>query len=177
MKVPSRTITAISFGLVCASVAANAALALPNAVAIFPLFFFIHIAIVGLGIWVLLRIRKLKSSWTDVFGAFRPIPKWLMLTGVMVATVAVLSSRGITIDLGTLPDGTSIHSKNWHMDDEKYWLSLNRQPAVEISKTEYEALQRESYAAFAIGWLVFSYLILVQWYYVHRRETEVANTA
>jgi hypothetical protein len=177
MTVSARTLTAFSAALLCASVAANIVLALPNAVGFFPLFFFVHVAIVGLGIWVVLRIRRLRTSWSEVIRALSSVPKWLLAAGAITVAVAAFSARGINFDMGTLPDGSPIHSKNWRERDGRYWLSLNKGPATEISSAEYQKLQRESYAFFATGWVLFSYLLLIQWHYVTRRESAGANAA
>lgn len=177
MTIPARALTAASAALLCASVAANLVLAVPSAAWLFPLFFMVHVAIVALGIWVVLRIRKLKSSWSEFIHTFIPIPRWLLAAGAVAAAVAGFTGRSVNFDLGTLPDGTPVHSKNWHAEDGKYWLSLNKGPVTEISSGEYEKLQRESYAFFAAGWVLFSYLILLQWHYVSRRESADANAA
>ncbi|NBQ68324.1 MAG: hypothetical protein EBU46_05620, partial [Nitrosomonadaceae bacterium] len=77
----------------------------------------------------------------------------------------------------TLPDGTAIHSKNWSESNGKYWLSMNKQPAIEITKLQYQQLQRESHAFFALVWLLLSYIITLEWHYVARREAQRANAA
>ncbi|MBX3656237.1 MAG: hypothetical protein KF686_18830, partial [Ramlibacter sp.] len=136
----------------------------------FPLFFWIHIAIVVLGIWAFFRMRKLRSSWSEVFAAFRPLPLKLIGIGAVVVIATAVSGSNVKFDLGSLPDGTAVHSKSWSERDGKFWLSINKQPQVEISESQYRELQRESYGFFATGWLVFSYLILLQWHYIARRE-------
>lgn len=177
MTVSARTLTALSTALLFASVAANIVLALPSATWLFPLFFIVHIALLTLGIWAIFRIRKLKTNWSGVVRTLLPVSKWLLATAAVAAATAVFTGRTINFDLGTLPDGTPVHSKNWRAENGKYWLSLNKGPATEISSAEYKKLQRETYAVFATAWVLFAYLILVQWHYVARRESDGANAA
>lgn len=156
--------------MLCTSVVASVLWRFPSVAEYFPLFFWVHIAIVVLGSWATFRIWRLKSTWSEVFSAFRPLPLKLLGVGAIVAAATAFSGSRVKFDLGTLPDGTAVYTKNWSERDGKFWLSINKQTPVEISEVQYRELQRDSYGFFATGWLVFSYLILLQWYYIARRE-------
>jgi hypothetical protein len=177
MKLAPRTLTIASVAVLCFSAVANVLVSLPAATEFFPLLFWIHIAIIALGIWAVLRIRKLKSTWADVWECVILLPKALVILGIAVVVIATFSVRNINFDLGKLPDGTSVSTKNWSERNGKYWLSLNKQPEVEIDKSQYRELQRQSYAFFALGWLLFSYIIVLQWHYITRRETQRPHAA
>lgn len=157
--------------MLCASIAASVLWRFPSTAKYFPLFFWIHIGIVVLGFWAFFRMRKLTSSWSEVFAAFRPLPLKLIGIGGVVLIATALSASNVKFDLGTLPDGTAVHSKSWSERGGKFLLSINKQPEVEIPESQYRELQRESYGFFATGWLVFSYLILLQWHYIAIRES------
>lgn len=162
----------VAFALLCASIVASVMWRVPSMTDYFPLFFGVHIAIVVLGIWAVFRIWRLKSSWSELLSAFRPYSFKLIVIGVLVAVAAAISGSNVEFDMGTLPDGTAIYSKSWSERDGKFWLSVNKRPAVQISEVQYRDLQRESYAIFSTVWVVLSYLIFLQWYYIARREAE-----
>jgi hypothetical protein len=177
MNVKPQTLTAVSIAVFLASAAACSIAPFEAATEFFPLLFWIHIAIIALGIWGTLRIRKLKSSWPEVARALFPLPSKLVILGVAAAALAVHSGRNLHFDMGTMPDGTAVHSKNWSESGGKYWLSLNKQQPIEITKVRYQELQRESYVFFALFWVHFSYIIVLQWHYVARCEAQRAHAA
>ncbi|MFT3664999.1 hypothetical protein [Piscinibacter sp.] len=177
MTIASRTLTIASVCVLTASAFACLIAPIEAATEFFPLLFWIHIAVIMLGILGSLRIRKLKSTWSEVWHAFLPIPRTLIILGIIAAAIAAYSTKNVQFDFGTLPDGTAVHSKNWSESKGRYWLSLNKQPEFEITKVQYQQLQRESHAFFALLWLLLSYLITLQWHYITRREAQRANAA
>jgi hypothetical protein len=177
MNIKPQTLTAVSIAVLLASSAACLIAPIEAATEFFPVFFWIHIAIIVLGIWATFRIRKIKSSWPEVAGALFPLPSKLVVLGVAAAAVALHSGKSLRFDMGTMPDGTVVHSKDWSERDGRYWLSLNNQQPVEITKVRYQELQRESYVFFALFWVLFSYIIVLEWHYVARREAQRTNAA
>jgi hypothetical protein len=145
---------------------------MPAATEFFPLLFWIHVAVVILGIWAIFKIPTLKSTWAEAWQAFFPVPTTLIVVGVLAAVVAGISAKTVNLELGKLPDGTAIHSKSWTVSNGKYLLSLNKQPAVEITKDKYQELQRETYSMFALAWVILSYIIALHWHYIARGEEQ-----
>ena len=138
-----------------------------------PFFVWIHVAIMALGFYEILRARKLKRL--GPFKALRSVthfPRWLLVLAVPVVLLLIPIASHPIFDLSTLSDGTPVHHKSWSERQGKYYLQLNEQPPIEISSEQYLELERQLFELFASGWLLFAYFELAICLYITKRERE-----
>ena len=177
MKHTTRVLPGVAGTVLLASALANIVLLRPETMNFFSLFIWIHGAVILLEFWVIVRLKRLQKSGAKALEVLRTFPGWVKLLAIAVLAITALTSSAISFDTDALSDATTVHSKNWHEDNGTYWLSVNGRPEVEITKPEYEYLQRNLHRVFAIAWLLLAYLILIQSNYVVRREEAQSNAA
>jgi hypothetical protein len=161
----------ICAGLLLVSGLARAILEWPSFLEYFPYFMWVHVAIIALafyGFWVLRRAPRNHVRRSPAFARSTPI-----LLAVLALPVVFAFARGGTSgfsSLGTTPDGLPVHHKAWIQEGDRHYVVLNRTVKVEISADQHNEHMRESYVGFSSYWILFSYLVLVLWYYNWRRE-------
>jgi hypothetical protein len=141
-----------------------------------PFQWWIHIAILlvaFVGFWYQKRLRK--NSPGSRFGFFRGLPVWLIALGLIVVfVVAPFWSKSI-FDLGKTANGEAVHDKNFFESEGKYYLRLNSNPPIEISRKDYLAEVQNFKKLFACVWVLFSYIVLTFWQYLWRRTRAIEN--
>ena len=172
----STTFTFISGLLLCLSVVALFLLNIPAFVDNFPFLMWIHVALIALlsyGSWRQRKLRKLSQGGVVVF--FKGFPAWLALIAIPVAVLVAPIFSEQNFDLGHTTDGQPVTQKSWNEEHGRYFLNLNHTAPIEISLQEYQNLQRKLFELFARAWVLGSYLCLVLWQYVYRRERAYQN--
>jgi hypothetical protein len=100
--------------------------------------------------------------------ALKSFPLWLVGLGVAAVIAAVPLWSPAKFDFGKTEAGEMITRRSWYVKEDRYSLVMNRGPAKEISKAEYEELTRGTYEVFARRWVVFSFASLFMWYHLLR---------
>ena len=140
-----------------------------------PLLMWNHVLIIVVFAVAIFRVRKLpKASLTDTLRSF---PAWLIVVGVASVVFAAPNWAPSKFDLGKTDTGEQVTRKNWYAEGDKYFLKLNNSVPKEISRADYEELQRGSYEFFARMWVIFSFGCLALWYYIWRRAEAVPNAS
>lgn len=162
--------------LLVVAAAARALLYWPPFVEYFPYLMWVHVAIIALGFYGFWVLRKSSQPpFQGVVSFFRGLPLWLGLLAIpVVYSAAPMVSMSLT-SLGTTPDGQPVHSKSWSEQNGHHYVILNRTTKVEITRAEYLEANREGYAGFASAWIFFSYVMLVLWQYIWRRQQSHAG--
>jgi len=149
------------------AIAARLLLFWPLFVQYFGYLLWIHIAVIGLGIYgTVVRSRRGKEPRVAVpFG--RVLPLWLaaLAIPVAIAVASFIGSMSSVTFSGRTTDGKPISSVSWGQEGDRYYKFQNDSVKVEISRDEYWRSQRDIWSAFASAWIVFSYLILITWRY------------
>lgn len=136
---------------------------------IIPLLMWNHVLIIVIFAAAIFKVHKLpKLPLSD---ALRSFPRWLIAVGVGCLILAAPNWSESKFDLGKMDTGEQVTRKNWYVEGDKYFLKLNNSITKEISKAEYEELQRESFEFFARGWVIFSFACVAFWYYIGRRTS------
>jgi hypothetical protein len=174
MKSPSLFVKLSWVALVTSLIAVVASLS-TNWSWIVPLLMWNHVLIIVVFAIAVLRVRKLpKAPLNDIFRSF---PGWLIAVGIASAFLAAPNWSPSTFDLGKTDTGEQVTRKNWYAEGDKYYLKLNNSVTRQISKNDYEELQRESYEFFARMWVIFSFGCLAFWHYIKRRLEAAPNAS
>ena len=139
-----------------------------------PFQWWVHIAIIlvaFIGFWYQKRLQKKSQDLR--FGFFRGLPVWLIVLGLLVVFVVAPIWSKSTFDLGKTTSGESVRKKNFFKSEGKYYLRLNNNLPIEISRKEYLAEERNFRVFFARGWILFAYIDLVFWQYLWRRARTI----
>lgn len=134
-----------------------------------------HVLIILVFGVAIFRLRKLPK--TSILEALRIFPKWLIPVGFVCLILAAPNWSESKFELGETATGEQVTRKSWYAEGDKYFLKLNDSITEEISRAEYEELQRETFEFFARGWVMFSFCCLVFWYYIGRREYVPTNAS
>jgi ABC-type dipeptide/oligopeptide/nickel transport system permease component len=173
----SRPLAASAIVLAASAVAATILL-IPGLRPFFAFFYWIHVAIIALGIWAMWRSRKLRTTWLEALRIFwSTLPRWVLALSNPVLLLLLPAATSGAFSLGALPDGTPVHRRSWYESDGKFWVRENNLPPRELASAEFEVLQLQHSQVFASAWVLFSYLILLQWHYVGRREGQAQHAA
>jgi hypothetical protein len=146
----------------------------PGFVEYFPFLLWIHILIIASGFYGIWRNWKLSHATSSGFIFFiKGFPAWLLALAIPVCfAITPLLSLPST-DLGTTAEGEKIFRRSWSAEHGRYFVRINNGKPVEISSTEYDEHQRQSFKVFASAWVLFSYLLLVLWHYLWRCDVSI----
>jgi len=161
----------ICAGLLLVSGLARALLEWPPFVDYFPYLMWVHVAIIALafyGFWVLRNAPRNGVYGSTTFA--RGIPILLVVLALPVAFGFASGWSSAFTPLGTTPDGQPVHRKSWIQEGDRHYVLLNRTVKIEITAAQHNESSREVYVSFSSGWILFSYLLLLLWYYNWRRE-------
>jgi hypothetical protein len=165
----------LSWMALITSIVAVAASTSTNWSWIVPLLMWNHLLIIVVFAVAIFQIRKLpKVPWSDVL---RGLPRWLLAVGIVCALLAAPNWSSSTFDLGKTDTGEVITRKNWYAEGDKYYLKLNNSVTKQITKNDYEELQRGNYEFFARTWVIFSFCCLAFWLYIKRRLDATQNAS
>jgi len=151
---------------------------IPPAQDMVPFQWWIHIAIIALGLFgfaELYFLRKRSTRPSEIY-----FPWWLIGLGVGVVVIVLatglstLLSAPTRFGLGTAaPNGEAISHKSAFERDGRYYLRLNRTLDVEVTREEFLGFEQTIKGTFAGAWVLFSYLVLGLWYYLGKRREEL----
>lgn len=165
--IPTLTCT----GLLLFTILIRALLEWPTFVPYFPYFLWIHVVIIAL-VWYGIAIQRKAAG--AAFGSIRfflkSVPIWLALLAIPVIISSSPLFPAMSNSSDITPDGKSAHSRSWTEQEGKYFVVLNQTEKFEISEKEYLPSKQELFITFSSGWILFSYLSLVLWHYIYRRE-------
>ena len=134
----------------------------------FPSLMWLHIALIALTLYGIVVIYTARAPVKTTFLAFlRGLPVWLLVLALpaLVAVVS-LAREEATTQAGFLgPQGV-----HWQAEGGRYYYAQDNQPKVEVSEANFRAGLRQAYAIFADGWIIFSYVLLILWSAIRRRE-------
>ena len=153
------------------AVAVRVLLHWPSFLEYFPYFLWVHVAIIALafyGFWALRRSPKPRSGETPSRPSRLPPMLIALAVPVMLASAPIASLPFKS--LGTTPDGAAVYRKSWTVENGRHYVVLNRTTKVEITPAEHLESERELMIVFASAWVLFSYVVLLLWHYVWRRE-------
>jgi hypothetical protein len=149
---------------ICA-IAARLALLWPPFVQYFGYLTWIHVAVIGLGGYgMLVRNRRSKESRHAV-PVRKVLPLWLAVLAIPVAITAMSTFGTMSNVTERSTDGKPMSRISWSQEGDRYFEFQNDSIKVEISRDAYWRFERDSFVAFASGWILFSYLTLVVWRY------------
>lgn len=141
-----------------------------------PYLMWVHVAILlvfGTGV---LAARRLHS---DSSARVTPRPRelfapWIVVVALASVAAAAPNWAGTPVGMGKSPDGTKVTSRHWHTsaDGTRFYESINRRASTQISRAEYEELERGNFAAFARAWVLFSFISLVMWHFIALRRRD-----
>ncbi|XHS77855.1 hypothetical protein ACFJGW_19375 [Burkholderiaceae bacterium UC74_6] len=135
------------------------------------------IAVIGYGMFAVRRIPRpplgrASPRLRELFS------RSILITALVAAGVAVPNWVPTGFDMGRAPDGSAATSHSWHAsaDDVRYFENFNRGPDQEISKLQYDELNRSLYSNFARGWVLFSFIAMLTWRFIALRWRDVSST-
>lgn len=134
----------------------------------FPSLLWLHIALIVLTLYGIVIIYTARAPVKTTFSCFvRGMPAWLFVLALPAAVAVVsLARENATVQAAFMgPQGV-----NWEMVDGHYYYLPANQPRVEVSEVRFQAGIRQAYAIFADGWIIFSYVLLILWSAIRRRE-------
>ncbi|MBV8210603.1 MAG: hypothetical protein JO133_11135 [Burkholderiaceae bacterium] len=158
----------VSAGLVIAC--ANPEWAPPSV----PNIFWIHFAVIVNVIAASFKLRRMsKDASVGRIPSFREIfAPWLIATGFVAAGVAIPNWSGTPFGSAHMSSsGSSFGRVSWHASGGHYYKQEGHQPSEEISKAEYDELERQSYSVFARAWVALSFVGLCMWHIVVLRRS------
>lgn len=133
-----------------------------------------HVAVLVLGVVAVNTLVRGRRRWSAArwVAALRSSPLWLIALGVAAAIAAAPLWSPARFDMGKTETGEVVTSKHFCSKDGRYFLALNRNPAKEIAKAEYDELVRDTYEFFARLWVVFSFINVCLWGCIMHVERE-----
>lgn len=132
-----------------------------------------HVAIIVVCVFGTFAVRRLRSSTGK-----RVLPRprelfapWILGAAIVAAAFAIPSWGPSPWEMGKAPDGSAATSHHWRAsaDGSRYYESFNRGPEREITRADYEELERGLFSGFARLWVLFSLIALVMWRFVALR--------
>lgn len=139
----------------------------------FPSLMWVHIALVALTLYGIVIIYTARAPVKTTFSCFvRGMPAWLFVLALPAAVAVVsLAREDATVQAAFMgPQGV-----NWAQENGHYYYAPASQPKVEVSEESFRKGIQQAYAIFADGWIIFSYVLLILWSAIRRRE-ELART-
>lgn len=88
--------------------------------------------------------------------------------GVIIVLIIVPIWIPYVFSMRETPTGELVYREQIFEFEEKYYIRFNKEPSIEISRSEYLAEERKGYKFFVSMWLFVSYLTLVLWQYIWR---------
>lgn len=129
-----------------------------------------HVAIIAVAIYGSFSVRRLSKRPP---GRATPRPNELFARPILILAVVAAFVAGPNWvrspwDMGQAPDGTAATRHHWHAssDGSQYFERYNGGPDREISKTQYDELNRVGYSMFARMWVLFSFIAMMMWRFV-----------
>jgi hypothetical protein len=144
----------------------------------FPFMFGMQLAVILVFAAAMTRLRKMPSGAMPLMRAI--FPPWLIVAAA-VGLIAIGHHVMVASNETTLKSlsGAPVTSTQWRhsIEDGRYYARVNQEPEREISKSEYDAVQRETFPIFACFWVGFSVAALFMWNLVVERlkATEAAS--
>lgn len=139
----------------------------------FPSLMWLHIALIAFTLYGIVVIYTAQAPVKTTFlGFVRGLPVWLLVLAVpaVVATVSLARQDATTQAAFKGPQGI-----RWQAEDGHYYYNPGNQPRVEVTEERFHSGVRQAYAIFADGWIIFSYVLLILWSAIRRRE-ELSRT-
>lgn len=134
----------------------------------FPSLMWLHIALIALTLYGIVVIYTARAPVkTSFLGFVRGLPVWLLVLALpaLVAVVSLAREEATTQAGFKGPQGVL-----WQAEGGRYYYAQDNQPKVEVSEANFRAGLRQAYAIFADGWIIFSYVLLILWSAIRRRE-------
>lgn len=163
----------VSAGLLLVSLVAVAACTRVEWSRVVPYLMWSHVAVIvvfGFGIFAVRRLRSNTAKRVS------PRPRelfapWLLATAIVAAAFAIPSWSPSPWETRHAPDGSVATTHQWHAsaDGTRYYESFNRGPEREISRADFQELERSMFSGFARMWVLFSFIALVMWRFVALR--------
>lgn len=140
----------------------------------FPSLIWLHLALIVLTLYGIVVIYSARAPVKTTFFRFvRGMPAWLLVLALpAVAATVSLAREDATVQAAFKgPQGV-----NWAMDSGHYYYTPDSRPRVEVSEERFRTGIGQAYAIFADGWIIFSYVLLILWCAIRRREELATRT-
>lgn len=143
-----------------------------------PFQWWIHVSIIVIIAIVFWQFRKLlEIAPYRRLGFFNGLPFWFIGLGIFVVLIIVPIWVPFVFYMRETPTGELIYREQIFESEEKYYIRFNKEPSIEISRSEYLTEERKGYKFFASMWLFVSYFALVLWQYLWRwKRYAIENT-
>ena len=160
--------------LLIASLAVLGMLQFPQRWPVIPFQWWIHLGILALLFLGFRELAKLRKAGTgQPFRLRNGISWWAAPVAIIVVVVAAPFWGPSSFDLGTMPDGSPVHSKTTYTENGKHFQKLNNSYVRELSTEEFQASERDAQEMFSRVWVLFSAVALLFWHYLGRRREHV----
>lgn len=134
-----------------------------------PMQWWIHLAIIVIIAIVFWQFRKLLDiAPYRRLGFFNGLPVWLLGLVVIIVLIVIPIWLPYVFYMKETPTGESIYRKHIFEYEGKYYIRLNKEPSIEISRSEYFTEEREIHKFFVSMWLFVSCIALILWQYLWR---------
>ena len=124
------------------------------------------------------QARRLKGEAPSFVGTLRAaFPPWTWAAALVIAVLLWTLGPAGTMAMGKTPDGRQITSEQWHESGGHYYVRINGGQQVEVSREEFEKMQRGLSGIFARLWVIGSFASILLWRYIGIREKAALEPA